>query len=95
MRVTCDGDGVRLTRKEFEVLSVLVLNDGRVATRQQILDQVWGYNHYGDGRTLDVHIRRLRAHLGSMGDRNCDPVSDTVSSVIRHQPKSEPKCMLT
>ena len=68
MRVTCDGESIKLTRKEFQVLSVLVLNAGRVATRQQILDQVWGYNHFGDARTLDVHIRRLRIQLGSMGD---------------------------
>ena len=41
---------------------------GRVATRQQILDNVWGYEYYGDTRTLDVHIRRLRQKLGACGD---------------------------
>ena len=41
---------------------------GRVATRQQLLDNVWGYEYYGDTRTLDVHIRRLRQKLGTCGD---------------------------
>ena len=41
---------------------------GRVATRQQLLDNVWGYEYYGDTRTLDVHIRRLRSKLGACGD---------------------------
>ena len=67
MRVACDGVNIKLTRKEFALLSVLVTSAGRIATRQQILDDVWGYNHYGDTRTLDVHIRRLRVQLGSMG----------------------------
>lgn len=63
MRVTCDGVGVRLTRKEFELLTHLIKNAGRVAVRQQLLDNVWGYSYYGDSRTLDVHIRRLRQKL--------------------------------
>ena len=63
MRVTCDGVGVRLTRKEFELLTHLIKNAGRVAARQQLLDNVWGYSYYGDSRTLDVHIRRLRQKL--------------------------------
>ena len=68
MRVTCDGAGVRLTRKEFALLTTLVRAAGRVATRQQLLDNVWGYDYYGDTRTLDVHIRRLRQKLGPCGD---------------------------
>jgi DNA-binding response OmpR family regulator len=69
MRVVCDGAAVRLTRKEFSLLSTLARAAGRVATRQQLLDNVWGYEYYGDTRTLDVHIRRLRQKLGSCG--NC------------------------
>ncbi len=68
MRVACDGENVRLTRKEFALLSVLAKGAGRVATRQQLLDNVWGYEYYGDTRTLDVHIRRLRQKLGGCGD---------------------------
>ncbi len=68
MRVVCDGESVKLTRKEFSLLSTLAKGAGRVATRQQLLDNVWGYEYYGDTRTLDVHIRRLRQKLGACGD---------------------------
>ncbi len=64
MRVTCDGAEVRLTRKEFALLAALARKPGRVATRNQLLDEVWGQQYYGDTRTLDVHIRRLRQKLG-------------------------------
>jgi len=67
MRVACDGEAVRLTRKEFSLLATLARGAGRVATRQQLLDNVWGYEYYGDTRTLDVHIRRLRQKLGACG----------------------------
>lgn len=69
MRVTCNGENVRLTRKEFLLLEHLIQNSGRVASRQQLLDNVWGYSYFGDTRTLDVHIRRLRQKLGDCG--NC------------------------
>jgi two-component system, OmpR family, alkaline phosphatase synthesis response regulator PhoP len=68
MRVLCDGESVKLTRKEFSLLATLARGSGRVATRQQLLDNVWGYEYYGDTRTLDVHIRRLRQKLGVCGD---------------------------
>ena len=67
MRVICDGADVRLTRKEFALLSHLIKNSGRVATRQQLLDNVWGYSYFGDTRTLDVHIRRLRQKMDTCG----------------------------
>lgn len=69
MRLTCDGDDVKLTRKEFALLGHLIKNIGRVATRQQLLDNVWGYSYFGDTRTLDVHIRRLRQKMDECG--NC------------------------
>ncbi|HEY1402797.1 MAG TPA: response regulator transcription factor [Pyrinomonadaceae bacterium] len=69
MRVTCDGAPVKLTRKEFALLETLSKTSSRVAMRQHILDSVWGYEYYGDTRTLDVHIRRLRQKLGDCG--NC------------------------
>ncbi|HVG38531.1 MAG TPA: response regulator transcription factor [Pyrinomonadaceae bacterium] len=68
MRVACGGVVIKLTRKEFSLLSMLAKSAGRVATRQQLLDNVWGYEYYGDTRTLDVHIRRLRQKLGDCGD---------------------------
>ena len=68
MRVVCDGASVKLTRKEFALLEMLAKTGSRVATRQHILDNVWGYEYYGDTRTLDVHIRRLRQKLGVCGD---------------------------
>lgn len=67
MRVTCDGADVKLTRKEFALLTHLIKNAGRVSARQQLLDNVWGYSYFGDTRTLDVHIRRLRQKLGDCG----------------------------
>ncbi|MCU1287852.1 MAG: Response regulator [Acidobacteria bacterium] len=67
MRVLCGGEDVKLTRKEFALLAQLIKNTGRVATRQQLLDNVWGYSYFGDTRTLDVHIRRLRQKLGDCG----------------------------
>lgn len=73
MRVACDGKDVKLTRKEFALLTALAKNANRVSGRQRLLDDVWGYDHYGDTRTLDVHIRRLRQKLG-----NCAGCIETV-----------------
>jgi DNA-binding response OmpR family regulator len=64
MRVECDGAALKLTRKEYALLENLIRNMGRVSTRQKLLDNVWGYSYFGDTRTLDVHIRRLRQKLG-------------------------------
>jgi DNA-binding response OmpR family regulator len=68
MQVACGGLKIRLANKEFKLLSALAKSHGRVLTRQQLLDDVWGYNYYGDARTLDVHIRKLRQKLGACGD---------------------------
>src|SRR6267143_1037635 len=68
VRVVCNGARIQLTNKEFTLLSVLAKSADRVVTRQQLLDNVWGYSYYGDARTLDVHIRRLRQKLGECGD---------------------------
>src|SRR5437660_10235428 len=69
VRAACAGVNIKLTNKEFLLLATLARQRGRVLGRQQLLDQVWGYNYYGDARTLDVHIRRLRQKLGDCG--NC------------------------
>ena len=63
MRVICVDRQLKLTRKEFALLEHLIKNSGRVSSRQQLLDNVWGYSYFGDTRTLDVHIRRLRQKL--------------------------------
>jgi len=57
------GDEVRLTRKEFALLRLLSEARGRVLTRDYLLDRVWGLDYYGESRTLDVHIRRIRKKL--------------------------------
>ena len=76
MHVACDGQEVKVTRKEFALLAALARSAGRVATRQRLLDDVWGHQYYGDTRTLDVHIRRLRQKLGL-----CDEAIETVVGV--------------
>ncbi|WP_282939996.1 winged helix family transcriptional regulator [Corynebacterium auriscanis] len=59
-----DGAPLDLTYKEFELLHFLVRNAGRVFSREQLLQDVWGYDYFGGARTVDVHVRRLRAKLG-------------------------------
>ncbi len=59
-----DGRGLDLTFKEFELLKYLAQHPGRVFSRQQLLQDVWGYDYFGGTRTVDVHVRRLRAKLG-------------------------------
>jgi DNA-binding response OmpR family regulator len=63
-RVTAGGRPLDLTFKEFELLRFLASHPGRVFTRPSLLREVWGYDFYGGTRTVDVHIRRLRAKLG-------------------------------
>lgn len=62
-----DGNELELTLKEFELLSYLAKNSGRVLTRDQLLDAIWGYDYLGDSRTVDSHIARLRTKLGDFG----------------------------
>ena len=59
--VTVRGDSVHLPRKEFELLEFLMENAGRVLSRDTLIDRIWGSDYFGDSRTLDVHIKRLRA----------------------------------
>jgi two-component system, OmpR family, response regulator RegX3 len=61
--VTIDGEQVPLPLKEFELLELLLRNAGRVLTRGQLIDRVWGADYVGDTKTLDVHVKRLRAKL--------------------------------
>jgi DNA-binding response OmpR family regulator len=63
-RASVDGHGLRLTYMEYELLRYLAMRPGRIHTREAILRGVWGYDYYGGMRTVDVHVRRLRAKLG-------------------------------
>ena len=67
--VTVDGKAVTLTLKEFELLERLMRNQNIVLTRDQLLEDIWGYDFDGENRTVDVHIRTLRAKLGTCGER--------------------------
>ncbi|CAB4851063.1 unannotated protein [freshwater metagenome] len=61
--VSVDGEPVSLPLKEFELLEILLRNAGRVLTRGVLIDRVWGSDYVGDGKTLDVHVKRLRAKI--------------------------------
>ena len=65
--VCVNGENIELTLKEFELLCTLYDNAGRVLSRDQLLTHVWGYDYYGDERTVDSHIARLRTKLGRYG----------------------------
>ena len=65
--VAVDGESVRLTRREFELLKCLVENRNRVLSRDRLLERVWGYDHYVETRSVDVHVGRLRSKLGVVG----------------------------
>ena len=61
--VSVDGQKISLTLKEFELLKKLMENPGIVCTRDMLLNEIWGYDYYGESRTVDVHIRTLRSKL--------------------------------
>ncbi|ADD02020.1 MULTISPECIES: response regulator transcription factor [Thermoanaerobacter] len=63
-QVTVDGEKIDLTPKEFDLLKLLIDNKGKVVSREKCLNEVWGYDFYGDLRTVDTHIKQLREKLG-------------------------------
>ncbi len=67
-RVIADAAEVKLTPKEYDLLLLLYANPDRVFSRGQILDKVWGFDYFGDTRTVDIHIQRLRKKLGQFGE---------------------------
>lgn len=71
------GEEVHLRRKEFELLSLLMENSGRLLTRDVLIDRIWGSDYFGDTKTLDVHIKRLRTHIEE------DPSSPKLITTIR------------
>jgi two-component system response regulator RegX3 len=75
--VTVNGTQQQLPLKEFELLEFLMRNSGRVLTRSQLIDRVWGSDYFGDTKTLDVHIKRLRAKIES------DPANPVFIQTVR------------
>ncbi|SHN59260.1 two component transcriptional regulator, winged helix family [Desulfitobacterium chlororespirans DSM 11544] len=66
-RVAVEGSPINLTHTEFEILAYLMQNKGLVITREQLITKLWGYDFYGDEKTVNSHIRNLRSKLGSKG----------------------------
>ena len=67
-RVTVDGKPVELSYKEFELLSYFMENQGIALSREKILNNVWNYDYFGDARTIDTHVKKLRSKLGDKGE---------------------------
>ena len=67
-QVTIDGKEVELSFKEFELLSYFVENQGIALSREKILNNVWNYDYFGDARTIDTHVKKLRSTMGDKGD---------------------------
>ena len=72
--VRIDGKIVELTLKEFKILEKLIKTKDRVYSREQLLDDVWGYDYFGDVRTVDSHVARLRTKLGKWGEEHLKTV---------------------
>lgn len=66
--VTVDGSRIELSFKEFELLSYFVENQGIALSREKILNHVWNYDYFGDARTIDTHVKKLRSKMGKKGD---------------------------
>lgn len=83
--VYIDDDIIKLTHTEFEILLYLMQNKGAVITREQIISKIWGYDFYGDEKTINSHIRNIRSKLGDKG--NC------IVTVIRTGYKLNEECL--
>jgi len=66
--VTIDGEPIELSFKEFELLSYFVANQGVALSRERILNNVWNYDYFGDARTIDTHVKKLRSKMNGKGD---------------------------
>ncbi|MGN1156606.1 MAG: response regulator transcription factor [Agathobacter sp.] len=67
-RVTIDGKDIELSFKEFELLSYFIENKGLALSREKILNNVWNYDYFGDARTIDTHVKKLRSKMGDKGE---------------------------
>ena len=65
--VSIDGEVIELSYKEFELLAYFITNQGVALSRERILNNVWNYDYFGDARTIDTHVKKLRSKLGSKG----------------------------
>ena len=66
--VKIDGTPVELSYKEFELLTYFIENQGIALSREKILNNVWNYDYFGDARTIDTHVKKLRSKLGDKGE---------------------------
>jgi two-component system response regulator RegX3 len=76
-KVTVDGKSVSMPLKEFDLLEYFLRNPGRVLTRGQLIDRVWGSDYFGDTKTLDVHIKRVRSKI------ELDPKEPVLLTTVR------------
>lgn len=67
-QVSIDGQNVELSFKEFELLTYFITNQGVALSRERILNNVWNYDYFGDARTIDTHVKKLRSKMGEKGD---------------------------
>jgi two-component system, OmpR family, alkaline phosphatase synthesis response regulator PhoP len=89
-RVTVSGEPVVMTFKEYELLRFLAMNAGRVFTREQLLNRVWGYDYFGGARTVDVHIRRIRAKIEIHGHEFIETVRNVGYRLVAESRSSRP-----
>lgn len=82
-RVEYDNENIELTKKEFELLEMMMINKNIVLTREKILDKVWGYDYFGDTNIIDVYIRYLRSKLDQKYDVNLIETVRGVGYIIR------------
>lgn len=66
--VTIDGKPIELSFKEFELLQYFIMNKGVALSREKILNNVWNYDYFGDARTIDTHVKKLRSKMGDKGE---------------------------
>ena len=66
--VTVDGERIELSFKEFELLEYFMENQGIALSREKILNNVWNYDYFGEARTIDTHVKKLRSKMGKKGD---------------------------
>ena len=88
-RVTVANEPVVMTFKEYELLRFLAMNTGRVFTREQLLNRVWGYDYFGGARTVDVHIRRIRAKIEIHGHSFIETVRNVGYRLVAEARKEE------
>lgn len=67
-QVKIDGENIDLSFKEFELLTYFIMNQGVALSRERILNNVWNYDYFGDARTIDTHVKKLRSKMGPKGD---------------------------